>query len=165
MAEIFRGDLPLIVPGAHEISDECVSALERILKNVEGVELVHSANAGERSPVDGDTPLPAGFQNDAQICVHFFPDIIELTQLLKLVQAAGAEIAKVYGHVSFSVDTFTRRSKAETLVQLLRAEPGIAAVSVSRDRTLIRIEFRKAEVSRFDVESMYRRIWLSIEAA
>lgn len=163
-SELFRVDLSLIVQGAHDISERCLSEVQKILRTVDGIDLVHAAKAGERLPVDGELPIAAGHSGDIQICIHFQAGVIAVPAMLKSLQAAGAEMEKKYGHVSVPFDP-THKAASGTIVNRLSSRPGITAISLSADGCAIRVEFLKDEIARAEIESAIGQVLQSTAVA
>jgi len=131
MAEIFRLDIPILLPDVQSAADACVKRLTVELEAQDGVERAHVV---ERK---GDRP--------AELCVHYNPERLSLTKVRSLVTGAGAKITELYGHVVLQ-QPISHERKARTIAEFLRKRPGVLEAEASASG-VIRIEFHRSVTS------------------
>lgn len=85
MTEKMRIELSLLLPAVLDARDTCVTRLRDILRAKVGIEDAHLV---ERS----DKGL-------AEICVHFDPRQLSISEVRDLAHRSGAELEQRYGHL------------------------------------------------------------------
>jgi Cd2+/Zn2+-exporting ATPase len=115
--------LDLLLPDLPDVQDACVSRLRGLVAAQEGVSLAHATTDGR------------------SICIHFDPERITLSEVGRLVKAAGAELARQYGHLSISLEGAIEEDAGRGIEDLLRQQPGVLEVSASVSARLVRVEF------------------------
>lgn len=171
-ATTFRIDLPLVLPGVGDAQDACVARLVSLLEGKNGVSHVHILRAGERFPGDDidasrrvespDTERP---QMEAQLCLHYDPERVTLTNVTSLVQAAGAEVRDAFGHATISFRAVGSEDDGRRIEDELRALPGVSAASVSFAAQVARVEFARSQIDEGEIENHMRRLGLELAAA
>jgi Cd2+/Zn2+-exporting ATPase len=120
-----RVDLPLILPGVQDASDQCVARLIAVLAGRPGVDDAHL--------VDRDSAAPI-------LCVHFDPAVITLARVRDLIGSTGAQITSRYAHLVMRTSVPLHARAAQTFADTLRLIPGVLEADVSPSGA-IRIEF------------------------
>ena len=133
-----RIDIDLILPGIPDERDDCVHRIIDLLQNKKGIEKVHIVSGNGTGK--------------AQLCFHYHPDKISISQVEKVARIAGAEISEKYGHVLFTVTGVRHPRQARMVEDELKNLPGILTVSVS-GTGFIRIEFDRTRIQEKDIES------------
>lgn len=132
-------ELPVLLPEVHDADDGCVSRLESVIREQEGILTTHVVAAeGERS---------------ARLCVHFDPEVIPLAEVERQARAAGADVARRYGHVVLPIHAVDGEDAGRRIEATLLAEPGVLAASVSLPAQRVRVEFDRHRTSRGAVEA------------
>lgn len=139
MAEKLKLDIPILLPEVHDERDACVSRLDAMLGDRDGITKVHVLADEEPS----------------KLCIHWDPDVISLGRVRELAEAAGARLSDRYGHFVATVSETDHprraRSKAEDLVKIegvLEAEvSGAGAIRVEYDREVLSADELRAEIA------------------
>ncbi|MBA4160209.1 MAG: heavy-metal-associated domain-containing protein, partial [Gemmatimonadetes bacterium] len=132
-------ELPVLLPEVHDADDGCVSRLESVIREQDGILTTHVVAAeGERS---------------ARLCVHFDPEVIPLAEVERQARAAGADVARRYGHVVLPIRAVDGEDAGRRIEATLLAESGVLAASVSLPAQRVRVEFDRHRTSRGAVEA------------
>ncbi len=129
--------LDLLLPDLPDAQDACVSRLRGLVAAHEGVSLAHATTDGR------------------SICIHFDPGRITLSEVERLVRAAGADLARQYGHVSIPLEGAIEEDAGRGIEDLLRQQAGVIEVSASVSARRVRVEFDRRVV---DAEAVGRVI-------
>jgi Cd2+/Zn2+-exporting ATPase len=133
-----RIDIDLILPGIPDERDDCVHRIIDLLQNKKGIEKVHIVSGNGTGK--------------AQLCFHYHPDKISISQVEKVARIAGAEISEKFGHILFTVTGVRHPRHARMVEEELKNLPGILTVSVS-GTGFIRIEYDRTRIQEKDIES------------
>lgn len=133
--------LDLVLPQIPETQDACVSRLAGLMSETKGVQLVHL--------IDEETERP-------EICVHYEPETISLAQVERLAKAAGAELAKRYGHAVLALHAVDAEDASRRIESTLRAVEGVEVASVNLAAQRARVEFDRTRVSLEAIEAALR---------
>ena len=126
MTKKLQLDIPLILPGVDDASDGCVARLIAELTGRAGLEQVHVV----KQQVPGL----------AKLCIHYDPELLSLSRVRELVQAAGVGIAARFGHAVWQVPNIGHARRARGIGDQLRALPGVLEAEASASGT-VRVEF------------------------
>jgi Cd2+/Zn2+-exporting ATPase len=141
-AERVRLELPLILPEIDDPNDPCVGRLIGLLNGRPGVERVHM-----KTPETG-APL---------LCLHYDPAVITVARLRELVNAAGAQLTRQFGHYLGCAPAPLHARNARLFSERLRQIPGVLEAEVAASGR-IRIEYERASVSGVKLESLVREL-------
>ena len=139
--------IPLILPEVPDEKDRCVQKLIEGLQDKEGLEKVHVAD-------EKDNGIP-------QLCFHYDPDIISISQVRSLARQAGAEISEKFGHKLIEVEGIRHTRHARRIERDLRDKEGIIEAVVSASG-MVRIEYDKTKLSEEDILKIFRKEGLDI---
>lgn len=132
MATETQLDLRTLLPEAMDERDACVRNLTSALESRDGVRSAHVDR-----PNDGE---------DAQLCIHFEPDVISLDRIRDLAHSLGARVESTFGHFSVEVSGVSRVARAQRLEQRLRTMAGVVEAHVSPVGA-VRVEYTVGETS------------------
>ncbi len=138
MSDHLRLDIPLILPEIASEADACVSRLIDELQGREGVSKVHVVAA-------------AGDQN-AQLCIHYDPDVLPLARIRQLAASAGATLTERFGHIDWKVDGMSHQRRARSVSAGLLQVNGVIEADASAAGT-VHVEFLRTSVSEADIRS------------
>ena len=136
--EKLRLDIPVVLPSFTDARDQCLSRLDAMLSEQEGILQVHVV-------VD---------QEPLKLCVHYDPDVISLRRVRELSEAAGAKLTARYGHLLAEVEQTSHPRHARAQAQRLGRMPGVLEADVSGAGS-IRVEYDREVVS---AEALRREI-------
>ena len=139
----FRLDIPVLLPEVSDASDACVARLTTELGAREGVEKVHVVAATDDAP--------------AQLCIHFDPDTLPLARIRELAQAAGAQIAARFGHLTWDVTGIGHERRARTVAESLRGLGGVMEADASA-AGVVHVEFDRETVSEAAITAELARL-------
>lgn len=141
-SERVRLELPLILPEIDDPNDPCVGRLIGLLNGRPGVERVHM-----KTPETG-APL---------LCLHYDPAVISVARLRELVNAAGAQVTRQFGHYLACAPVPLHARNARLFSERLRQIPGVLEAEVSASGR-IRIEYERAGVSEERLKDLVRKL-------
>lgn len=121
---VIRLDLPVLLPDVTDTRDACVARLVRLLARRPGVLNVH---------VVGEV--------EAQLCLHYDPEVLSLTQVTALAEAAGARVSDRFAHAVVPFRAVGAEDEGRRIEENLRAVRGVVAATVNFAAQLARIEF------------------------
>ena len=75
--------------------------------------------------------VPASGNGNAQLCIHYDPDLLPLAHVRQLATSAGAAITDRYGHIRWDVDGLLHERRARTVGDQLRRLPGVIEAEAS----------------------------------
>ncbi|WP_447954388.1 heavy metal translocating P-type ATPase [Sphingopyxis chilensis] len=136
MTEKVRLDIPLLLPDVKDEADACVERLTSELQGREGMSEVHI--------------VPASGNGNAQLCIHYDPDLLPLAHVRQLATSAGAAITDRYGHIRWDVDGLLHERRARTVGDQLRRLPGVIETEASAVGA-VRVEFDRSAISEPDI--------------
>jgi Cd2+/Zn2+-exporting ATPase len=129
MTQKTRMKLALVLPTVPNARDACVRRLNNVLKDQDGIVSAHLVN-------DPDQGLE-------EICIHYDPDRVSITQVREIARRAGAELELRYGHLLINSETMYAKqalmieARAKYLTGVLDAAVSPAGViCVEFDRKL-----------------------------
>ena len=141
-------EIPLILPGVQDERDECLNRLETSLQNQKGILRAHLER--DKTPVD--------------LCLHYDPNLLNLDQVRRLAQRAGATIANRYHHLLLPVEGMDCSDCVTVLEHSLGRMDGVLAVNVNYATQIMRVEFDKRALDRPAIEKRIRSLGYEIPA-
>jgi len=132
MAAKFALEIPIVLPQIPDESDACVQRLTAELAGRSGIEEAHVVLATPGQP--------------ARLCVHYDPELLSLSRIRELVQAAGARLTERYGHLLWELEGVGHQRRARTISERLREIPGILEAEANA-AGLLRVEFDREQTS------------------
>lgn len=142
MTDKTKIDIRFILPNVPDARDECVRRLMKLLEGKHGIEMAH---------VDGNEESA-----DAQVCIHFDPSKVSLSEVRDLAKKAGTELDHRFGHLLIELGAM-HASKARTLEYESRKITGVLESSVAATG-VIRIEFDRQLTDESTLDSALNRI-------
>lgn len=147
MPQKLKIDIPLVLPDVTDATDACVGRLLEELGGQPGVEDVHVAPGGEGGTEGAGETL----------CIHYDPDLISLSRIRELADAAGARITRRFGHLLWQVEKPMHQRRARTIADSLLTIPGVLEASASAAGALS-IEFDRAATSEQAIREKLARL-------
>lgn len=148
-AEKIRLDIPVLLPGVDDESDQCVGRLVSRLSGRQGISEAHvTKTVGSQSP---------------QLCIHYDPAVISLQRVRELATSSGAAIGERFAHLAFRTSTQHARA-ARRLSEQIAALPGIVEAEVAPTGS-VRIEFDRSLIKEARVRSELDKLGLPMAAA
>ncbi|WP_145111312.1 heavy metal translocating P-type ATPase [Botrimarina mediterranea] len=129
--------LSLLLPGVPDVRDECVRRIAEQLKIRGGISDAHGIEADE-SRAD-------------QLCIHFDPSVISLSDVREVAQRAGARLDDCYGHLVTRIGSMHARRASAIEARLSRID-GVVEAVVSPDGTM-RVEFDRQITNEEKIDS------------
>lgn len=142
-----RIDLSIILPAIPNERDECVTKIIRALEGKNGIERVHI--------------VPKSSGKTAQLCFHYEPDLISVSDVEAQAREAGAKLTKHYGHLLFEVSGIRHTRHARIIENGLKRLPGVVSVSVSASG-FIQLEYEKEKTSELEMRQRVKNAQLKI---
>ncbi len=132
MTQKLRIDIPILLPDVPDAADACVVRLMEDLRARPEVEEAHVVTCSQPS-------------ESSDLCVHYDPDSLSLTQIAAIVKAAGARITERFGHVQWQVEGIRHQRHARSIADRLLHMSGVlnaqasasGAIMVEFDRSLL----------------------------
>lgn len=140
-------NLDIILPEVPDENDACIERIVQLAESRRGIEKVHVV------PKDGN--------KEAQLCFHYNPSEISISQVEQLAKKAGAEITEQYGHLLIETSGVRQPRHARIIESDLKRKKGILTVAVS-GTGFIQLEFDKHTVSEEDVLEKIKKAGLKI---
>lgn len=160
MRRAARLDLPLLLPEVKDLRDACVARLMRLLERQEGVESVHVVEASAEP--DGEPPHADGATRTApsgpQLCLHYDPDRLTLTQVEAFAHAAGAGVTDRFAHMVIPFRAVGAEDEGRRIEDALRELRGVSAAVVNFAGQVVRVEFDRRRVDRALIEARLREV-------
>ena len=157
-----RLDLPLLLPEVQDARDACVARLVRLLQRRPGVARVHVVEAGQPVPADDAAPAAAGaareIATESQLCLHYDPERLTITQVSALARLAGAEVTDRFGHVVIPVRMVGTEDDDRRVAAGLCALPGVTTAAVSVAGQVARVEYDCRRIDRAAIEAELREL-------
>ncbi|MCL4117945.1 UNVERIFIED_CONTAM: hypothetical protein GTU68_053496 [Idotea baltica] len=131
----------LALPGVPATQDCCIRRFTELLIAKEGIEDAHLVKPAPGEP--------------GQICVHFDPHRLSVSQVREFAHRAGAEVDGRYGHLLLRSKP-QHASRARTLSFTIEKTTGVIEAVVAPDGT-IRVEFNRLQTDEDAVRSAIRK--------
>lgn len=125
MTEKTQIEIALLLPTVPDVRDQCVQRLSDLLRANEGIEAAHLPD-GNGTPSD-------------QICIHYDPDQLSLSEVRELARRAGTELEQRFGHLLFKTESMYA-GQSRMVESRARQIPGVLEAAASPTGVL-RIEF------------------------
>jgi Zn2+/Cd2+-exporting ATPase len=148
MTNSTRIDLPVLLPEVADTRDACVSRLESIIASSPGI-LSTRVVAG-----DGE--------RDAHLWLDFDADVIPLVEVERAARAAGATIARRFGHAVLPIRAVGGEDAGTRIEDALLDVPGVLTASVNLPAQRVRIEFDRRRTSLPAVEQELRTLGYAV---
>ncbi|MBS1779933.1 MAG: heavy metal translocating P-type ATPase [Bacteroidetes bacterium] len=142
-----RINLDILLPEVPDERDACVARIIHSLQRKKGIDTVHI--------------VPANADKQAQLCFHYDPGVISVTEVEALAREAGAKLTEHYGHLLFDVSGIRHVRHARIIENALKHLPGIISASVSASG-FISIEYEKEKLSPGQVRQSIKKSGLKI---
>ena len=130
-------DLDIILPGM-DSADECVQILTDRLGQHRGVEKAHVIHEN----------------GDAQLCLHFDPNFISLSDVKRVAKESGAEVADRYRHEQLPFSGLNTADSAQSLQRSLEQQTGVLHASVNYAAGLIFIAYDTEQIQRSSIQQV-----------
>ncbi len=141
MTQKIKVRLPLVLPDSSESRECCARRLAEMLVAKEGIEDAHVLERTSEEP--------------SQLCIHFDPHRLSVSQVRELARRAGASIDERYGHVLLRSAPLATR-KARGRAQKIEKTDGVIEAVVAGDGT-VRVEFDRSVTNENDVRTAIRK--------
>lgn len=141
MTQKIKVRLPLVLPDSSESRECCARRLAEMLVAKEGIEDAHVLERTSEEP--------------SQLCIHFDPHRLSVSQVRELARRAGASIDERYGHVLLRSAPLAAR-KARGRAQKIEKTDGVIEAVVAGDGT-VRVEFDRSVTNENDVRTVIRK--------
>ncbi len=135
-------EIPLLLPGVEDEQDECLRRLEVSLQGQRGISRAHLER--DKSPVD--------------LCLHYDPNAISLTQVKRLAERAGAQIINRYHHALIPIEGMDCSDCAIVIEHSVGRMEGVLAVNVNYAAQKMNVEFDKNKTDRAAIEKRVRSL-------
>lgn len=127
-------ELNLVLPEIDH-SDACVHFLTERLQVQSGVNYVHIARTN-------------GY---ADLCIHYDPNLLSLSQIERLALTAGAAVTSQYRHEQIPLTSIDAADVADTVTARLTALPGMVHANVNYAAGLAFVAYDTAQLQRADI--------------
>lgn len=141
-------NLDILLPEVPDERDACVQRIIETMQSHKGVTEAHVVGRGK----------------EAQLCLHYDPDIVSISQIEAGAKEAGAAITAQYGHLLLEVKAFRDMNEASGVENELRRLPGILSVSVSA-AGVIRIEHDLRQTDQRQILDTLKKAGLNVIAS
>jgi Cd2+/Zn2+-exporting ATPase len=139
-------DLTKLLPDIDLQEDDCVTRLETLMQDVEGV---FRAHRGEHH-----TPQ--------EICLHFDPNVWSVHDIQRFAMQESAKLIKRFGHAAVPIEGMDCSDCAFVLKHSLEHIDGVMSLDVSFADQLMKIEYDTQLISRNTIENRIRRLGYGI---
>ena len=146
MEKTIELEIPLLLPGVEDEKDECLNRLESALQNQKGILRAHLER--EKTPVD--------------LCLHYDPNLLNLEQVRRLAERAGAGIANRYHHLSTPIEGMDCSDCVTVIEHSIGRMEGVLAVNVNYAAQNLRVEYDKQKIDRPAIEKRVRSLGYEI---
>ena len=149
MTERLKIEIPVILPEVTDAADACVTRLVAELKGQQGVTDAHVAPPSE---------------GPALLCIHYDPDILPLSRIRELAEAAGAEITQKVGHILWQMGGPLHPRRARTIADSLRKLPGVLEANAN-GAGVLSVEYDRATGSEPAIRAELKRLGVGTTAS
>ena len=147
-----RLELPLLLPEIPDVRDACVARLVQLLERQPGVVRVHVRGAGE------GMSAPPARAIDAQLCLHYDPELLALAQVEELARISGAEVTDRFMHAVIPVHVVGTEDGDRRIEAALSRLDGVTAATVSLAAQVARVEFDRSRIEQSAIEAALTEI-------
>jgi Cd2+/Zn2+-exporting ATPase len=139
-------EIPLLLPGVEDEQDECLRRLEISLQGQKGISRAHLER--DKSPVD--------------LCLHYDPNAISLTQVKRLAERSGAQIINRFHHTLVPIEGMDCSDCARVIEHSVGRMEGVLTVSVNYASQKMNVEFDQHKTDRAAIEKRVRSLGYEI---
>lgn len=133
-------NLTLLLPEI-DAEDQCTHLLTERLAAVRGVELAHIIQE----------------HGQAELCLHYDPNLVPLGRLERLAWQAGAQINDSYRHETLPFTGLDAADNADSLCQALEQMPGMLHAHVNYAAGLLYVAYDSKQLQFEEIEAMVQR--------
>jgi len=130
-------ELNLVLPEI-SVDDECVEILTERLSRLKGIEKAHVISQDD----------------EAQLCLHFDPNLISLREVKRIARTSGASITERYRHEQIAFKGLNTADSAQSLQKSLAKQDGVIHTSVNYAAGLIFIAYDTEVIQRPAIETI-----------
>ncbi len=142
MEKTLQLNIPVVLPGVKDETDQCVQRLIERLQHHRGIHQVHIKKQN----------------GEALLCLHYDPNLISLEKLRRLSRDVGADISHRFRHETLAIGGMDCADCALSIEHTLKRQPGILAVSVSYAAEKMRVEYDSTQISHRDIVRFVHRL-------
>lgn len=142
MAKKLKLDIPVVLPDIPDLQDACVDRLVNDLKATAGVDAAHI--------IDGENG------HEAQLCIHYDPEVVPLPRIRQIAHRLGAELTDEIGHVIWNVDGLHHARKARALGERLRNHAGVLEAEATASG-VVRVEYERKTIRKQELKEVLRK--------
>ncbi|MFM9962269.1 MAG: heavy metal translocating P-type ATPase [Planctomycetaceae bacterium] len=141
-----RIEIALLLPAVPDARDACVQRLGDLLRANEGIDAAHLPDVNGKEP--------------GQICIHYDPDRLSISEVRERARRAGAELEKRFGHLLLKTEPMHVRqsrmveSRAKQITGVLEAATSPAGV--------LRIEFDRQTTDEAAIRTAVQNVGVRI---
>ena len=129
-------DMHVLLPEVQDDGDACLDRLESALQNRRGIQRAHLKR--------DDNPI--------QLCLHYDPNQVSLTDVQRMAQHAGAEIANRYHHNVLPLEGMDCSDCALVVEHSLSRLDGVLNVNVNYAARSMQVEYDSQLINRRAIE-------------
>jgi Zn2+/Cd2+-exporting ATPase len=141
-------DLPILLPDVPGEDDACVARLQSAILEQRGV-LTTRVVAAEEG-------------RSARLWLEFDPEVISLQEVERQARAAGARVARRFGHLVLPVRVVDGEDSGRRIEDALLAVPGVLVASMSLPAQRVGVEYDRRRTSRRQVEEALLALGYSV---
>lgn len=141
-------NLEILLPEVPDERDQCVTRVIDTLHTKRGIDKIHI--------------VPESEDGKAQLCFHYNPDEINISEIEMRAKEAGAGITQQYGHLLIEVSGVRQTRHARILETDMKDFKGVLNVSVS-GTGFIQLEYEKSKISKKDLINSISKLGLNIK--
>ncbi len=130
-------ELNIVLPEI-SVDDECVKILTERLSWLKGIEKAHVISQ----------------DYEAQLCLHFDPNLISLGEVKRIARTSGASITERYRHEQIAFKGLNTADSAQSLQKSLTKQDGVVHASVNYAAGLIFIAYDTEVIQRPAIEAI-----------
>ena len=138
--------LALVLPDVPSARDQCVTRLLKAIGRQPGITFGHVADAA------------------GNLCVHFDPAVLSLSQVTRIVRAAGSSLSDQVGHVVLPIRAVLSEDAGSRIEKAVRHLPGVMEAAVSLPAQQLRVEFDRGAVSIDRIRGLVQELGLESPA-
>lgn len=141
MTKTIQLDLPVLLPDM-EAGDHCVALLTEQLAHRKGITQAHIVRTN----------------GDARLCLHYDPNLVDLGQVERVAQEAGAAVTNRYRHEEIPFAGLDAADAAATVADELCKLPGMLHAQVNYAAGLAFVAYDSTVLQRSAIEQAMRRL-------
>ncbi|MDX2137248.1 MAG: heavy metal translocating P-type ATPase [Chloroflexota bacterium] len=148
MSKMLQIDLVLLLPDMESV-DECINLLTNRLVQQKGIEQAHIVRENGRT----------------DLCLHFDPNLVSLSDLKRLVTDASAQLSGQYRHERIAFARLNTADAGLSLERVLREMNGMIHASVNYAAGLIFVAYDTSILQRSTIDATIRELGASVVSA